>query len=184
MGWFGPGSGFGRRSTRGGGAVSLYTGRAQVRGGWRWAGGGGGSLAGGPGGVRCDLRGGRCLSLASGAPLGARSAWRLWAFEPVGSRPRACAAAACARARSCESETEREIGLFGLALARVAGLGLPPNERVVLLPALLFHLVFLFILTRKDVRATCTYLIFLPSSNDVIYFIFKNNTHLSSPSIK
>ena len=89
-----------------------------------------------------------------------------------------------ARARSCESETEREIGLFGLALARVAGLGLPPNERVVLLPALLCHLVFLFILTRKDVRGTCTYLIFLPSSNDVIYFIFKNNTHLSSPSIK
>ena len=35
----------------------------------------------------------------------------------------------------------------------------------------------------EDVRATCTYLIFLPSSNDVIYFLFKNNTHLSFPSI-
>ena len=44
---------------------------------------------------------------------------------------------------------------------------------------------FYFILscTREDVRATSTYLIFLPSSNDVIFLLSKNNTHLSFPSI-
>ena len=35
--------------------------------------------------------------------------------------------------------------------------------------------------TREDVRATGTYLVFLPSSNDVIYFLSKNNTYLSFP---
>ena len=33
--------------------------------------------------------------------------------------------------------------------------------------------------TREDVRATGTHLIFLSSGNNVIYFLFKNNTHLS-----
>jgi len=42
----------------------------------------------------------------------------------------------------------------------------------------------LFSSTSGDVRATCTYLIFLPSSNDVIYFSPKNNTYVSFPSIK
>ena len=37
-----------------------------------------------------------------------------------------------------------------------------------------------FITTREDVRATGMYLIFLPSSNDIIYFLFKNSTHLFS----
>ena len=43
--------------------------------------------------------------------------------------------------------------------------------------------VFLLFNTRKDVCAIGTYLIFLPSSNDIIYFLFKNNTHIF-PSIK
>ena len=34
--------------------------------------------------------------------------------------------------------------------------------------------------TKKDVRDTGTYLIFLPSSNNIIYFLFKNNTHIFS----
>ena len=38
--------------------------------------------------------------------------------------------------------------------------------------------------TREDVHATNTYFIILPSSNDVIYFLSKNNTQLSFPSIK
>ena len=40
-----------------------------------------------------------------------------------------------------------------------------------------------FIVTSGDVHATDTYLIFLLSSNDVIYFSLKNNTRLSFPSI-
>ena len=40
-----------------------------------------------------------------------------------------------------------------------------------------------FYFASGDVHATCTYLIFLPSSDDVIYFASKNNTRLSFPSI-
>ena len=36
----------------------------------------------------------------------------------------------------------------------------------------------IFIFTSGDVRATCMYLVSLPSSNDVIYFPSKNNTRL------
>ena len=48
----------------------------------------------------------------------------------------------------------------------------------------LISLIRFLLDTRKDVRACGTYLIFLPSNNDVIYFLSKNNTHLSFPSIK
>ena len=46
-----------------------------------------------------------------------------------------------------------------------------------------FQTYFFSYLTSGDVRAIGTYLIFLPSSNDVIYFSSKNNTRLSFPSI-
>jgi len=41
----------------------------------------------------------------------------------------------------------------------------------------------IFIKTREDALACGTYLIFVPLSNDIIYFLLKNNTHLSFPSI-
>ena len=53
------------------------------------------------------------------------------------------------------------------------------KKRFVFLGAGAYDTGYVFRETRKDVRATCTYLIFLPSSNDII-IIFKNNTHLFS----
>ena len=44
-------------------------------------------------------------------------------------------------------------------------------------------LCILFFNTSGDVRVTATYLIFLPSNSDVIYFPSKNNTRLSFPFI-
>ena len=41
-----------------------------------------------------------------------------------------------------------------------------------------------FSITSGDLRATCMYLIFLTTNNNVIYFLSRNNTCLSFPSIK
>jgi hypothetical protein len=62
VGWFGPGGGFGRREHAG---SWLYT--RGARGFVAVRGGGGGTLARGPGRVRCDLRRRRLVWLAGGA---------------------------------------------------------------------------------------------------------------------
>ena len=62
--------------------------------------------------------------------------------------------------------------------------GVPTNQTWALFGSRVYKLASLilasFRLTRKDVRATGTYLIFLPSNNDVIYFLSKNNTSFFS----
>ena len=44
-------------------------------------------------------------------------------------------------------------------------------------PALPYISLIIIKKTREDVNDTSSYLIFLPPSNDVIYFLSTNNTH-------
>ena len=92
--------------------------------------------------------------LSAGATLSANS---YWLSNPLAQQPLA----------KKTSQHLMQMGSTTLSLPPAAG-----------------EITRLALITRGDVRATDTYLIFLPSSNDVIYFSSKNNTHLSFPSIK